>query len=187
LFNHALIHRTAGVNSQSIRAIQTDSICFAEIPNAESLDNLDKKITVMAWVKPMGGNSGLADIITKGDFIALQVSGNKSISWFAGGWGRGSCSAELPENWLNNWHHIAGVADGRSLKIFIDGVESGLVTINPPVNLSSHARWMIGRNEEFPDQRFFNGFINHFKIFVEPLSGAEIISEMQNGSPKKAN
>jgi len=187
LWNNGLIHGRSGDPAPFLQAIKADSICYAVIPNAKSLDNLDERITIMAWVKPTGNNSGLADIITKGDFIALQSSGSKSLSWFAGGWGRGSCSADLPDNWMNNWHHIAGVADGRTLKIYIDGVESGSVTINPPVNLSSPARWMLGRNEEFPDQRFFDGFVNHFKIFVEPLSEAEILSEMQNGNPKKEN
>ena len=187
LLNNGLIYGWAGEISPFLQAFKADSICYVVIPNAKSLDRLDERITVMAWVKPIENNSGLADIITKGDFIALQSSGGKSLSWFAGGWGRGSCSADLPGNWMNNWHHIAGVADGRTLKIYIDGVESGSATINPPVNLSTQARWMLGRNEEFPDQRFFNGFINHFKIFVEPLSEAEIISEMQNGNPKNEN
>ena len=187
LRNDGLICGKASNDYPYLQAVKADSIGYAVIPNANSLDNLDERITIMAWVKPIGNNMGLADIITKGDFMALQSSGNKSLSWFAGGWGRGSCSAEVPGNWMNNWHHIAGVADGKSLKIYIDGVESGSVTLTPPVNLSSRARWMLGRNEEFPDQRFFNGFINHFKIFVEPLSGTEILSEMQIGRPIKEN
>jgi len=187
LSNNCLIHKKLSGISRSLNAIQTDSVCFARIPKAESLDNLDQKITVMAWVKPNGENSGLADIITKGDFIALQAAGNKSLSWFAGGWGRGSCSADLPGNWINNWHHIAGVSDGKRLKIYIDGIESGSFTTDIPVNLSCEATWMLGRNEEFPEQRFFNGFIDHFKIFVEPLTGEEIRAEMQIGTPKREN
>ena len=181
LWNHALLHQKPDDTSHLIQGIQTDSVRFAEFTRAESLDNLRDKITVMAWVKPSSGNGRLSDIITKGDFIALQASGNKSLSWFAGGWGRGSCSAELSDNWINNWHHIAGVADGNYLRLYIDGVESGHVTIDKPANLSSHAKWMIGRNEEFPDQRFFNGIVDHFKIFVEPLTEAEIKEEMKKG------
>jgi len=70
------------------------------------------------------------------------------------------------------------------LKLFIDGVESASLKVNSPVNLSSPARWTIGRNEEFPGQRIFYGFIDHFKIFVEPLTGPEIIKEMQKDKPK---
>jgi putative alpha-1,2-mannosidase len=183
LLNHGIIHG----NKMSLSPAQpfiTDSIRFIEFRNAKSLDNLGEKITVMAWIFPTGQNKGLSDILTKGDFIALQSSGNKSLSFFAGGWGRGSCTVPLPENWVNNWHHVAGVSDGKSLKIFIDGIESGKLMINSSVNLLSKAKWMIGRNEEFPDKRFFNGYVDQFKVFVEPLIGSEIKREMNNSRPK---
>ncbi len=184
LLNHALIHQNAKDPERSIQGIRTDSVHFAEFARAECLDNLRDNITVMAWIKPLPGNRMFSDMIAKGDFIALQISGNNSLSWFAGGWGRGSCSARVPDNWINNWHHIAGVADGKYLRLYIDGIESGHAIIDKPANLSSHSKWMIGRNEEFPDQRFFNGIINHFKIFAEPLTETEIKEEMKKGEMK---
>ena len=140
---------------------------------------MGEKITVMAWIKPLPGNDGMTDILSKGDFIALQTSNNQSLSWFAGGWGRGSCSAKVPANWLNHWHHVAGTANGKILTLVIDGVQQAKVILTTGANLSTTANWLIGRNEEFPDQRFFNGIINHFKIFVEPLSIEEIKAQMK--------
>jgi len=81
---------------------------------------------------------------------------------------------DLPENWVNNWHHLSGVSDGHLLKIFIYGVESRKLLINTPVNLFTPAKWMTGQNEEFPGQRIFNGMIDHFKIFAEPLNSSKI-------------
>ena len=185
LMNHGIAHQEREENDESIQGILTNYVNFAEFPSNATLDNMADKITVMGWVKPTFETSNLSDIITKGDFIALQTSGNKSLSWFAGGWGRGSSSADLPLNWMNNWHHIAGVANGKILKLYIDGVESGSETIDKPANLSCQAKWMIGRNEEFPDQRFFNGIVNHFKIFAEPLTEAEIKTEMRSGRPNQ--
>jgi len=131
----------------------------------------------MAWVFPVR-QRGLSDILSKGDFIAFQESDNEALTFFAGGWGRGTLSVPLPDLWTNHWHHIAGISDGNELKIFIDGNEAGSLTISSPADLSSTARWMIGRNEEFPDQRFFNGKVDHFKVFVEALSQSEIREEM---------
>ena len=182
--NDGVIRNKSFDHITSLSGIQTDSLHYAEFNDGEILNNLEDKITVMAWVKPLPGNDGLSDLITKGDFIALQTSGKNSLSWFAGGWGRGSCSSSLPENWVNTWHHIAGVAEGKNLRLYIDGDLSGSVTLDKPVNLSSHSRWMTGRNEEFPDQRFFNGFIDHFMIFAEPLTEAEIKEEMKKGEMK---
>lgn len=184
LLNHGLAHHQNDDNQTPFQGILTNYESYAEFPGNETIDQLDEKITVMAWIKPALARGSLSDIITKGDFIALQTSENKTISWFAGGWGRGSCSASLPDNWIDNWHHIAGVANGKVLKLYIDGIESGSITLDKTANLSCQARWMIGRNEEFPDQRFFNGYVNHFKIFVEPLTNEEIKSEMLKDSPK---
>ncbi len=182
-----LIFKSDGIHKLNVGSISKKITSYSNsqdselvgFNNNENTDNLETKITVMTWVKATGQSRELMDIITKGDFIVLQANGNRTLSFFAGGWGRGVCTVPLPKNWLDNWHHIAGVSDGYILKIFIDGIESGSLVINEPVSLASSAKWMIGRNEEFPDQRFFKGLIDHFKIFTEPLTGAEIISEMQ--------
>ena len=137
----------------------------------------------MAWIFPNAENKGLTDIITKGDFIVFQARGNRTLSFFAGGWGRGTCTAVLPANWENNWHHITGVSDGNMLRIYIDGTESGSLSIGNSINLSSPLKWNIGRNEEFPNERIFNGFIDHFKVFVEPLTSSDIEKEMDRNRP----
>ncbi len=154
------------------------SLRFVTFSPNRSLDQLQDKLTVMAWVFPVR-QRGLSDILSKGDFIAFQESDNKALTFFAGGWGRGTLSVPLSDDWINHWHHIAGISDGNKLSIYIDGNEAGSLTLPSPGNLSSTARWMIGRNEEFPDQRFFNGKVDHFKVFVEALSLSEIREEMK--------
>ncbi|MBL7965563.1 MAG: GH92 family glycosyl hydrolase [Prolixibacteraceae bacterium] len=181
LSNPGILKRSKG-NESSSGFIKTGASSFVEINYSESLDNFGEKITLMAWVYPTGRES-ISDILSKGDFIVMQTKDNKTLTFFAGGWGRGACTVPLPENWIGNWRHIAGVSDGNFLKIFIDGIESGKLTINSPANLSTRAKWMIGRNEEFPDKRFFNGYVDQFKVFVEPLTGSEIKIEMNASRP----
>jgi len=183
LSNRGFIIRENVVTPPSSGFFKTDTNCFVELKNSTSLDNLGWKITVMAWIFPLNDNKGLTDIITKGDFIVFQSRGDRTLSFFAGGWGRGSCNSALPANWVNNLHHIAGVSDGNMLKIFIDGKESGSLFIGESMNLSSPLKWNIGRNEEFPNERIFNGFIDHFKVFVEPLTSSEIKKEMDRNRP----
>jgi len=181
LSNHGLVRRS-GENQQASGVIETGDNCFVEINNSESLDRWKEKITVMAWAYPTGRES-ISDILSKGDFIVMQTKNNRTLSFFAGGWGRGECITSLPENWLNNWHHIAGVSDGNNLKIFIDGIEIANQFVGVPVNLSTSAKWTVGRNEEFPEQRFFKGYIDQFKVFTEPLSLHEINQEMGSHPP----
>ncbi len=152
------------------------TIQYVQFQNAPSLDELEEEITVMAWVLP-GKQNGMADIVTKGDFIVFQQTG-RNLSFFAGGWGQGSCDVPLPKDWENKWHHIAGVCKGRLYTVYIDGIKAGSFEIDRAVNLSTSLRWVLGGNEEFPDQRYFNGKINGFKVFASALSAEDIKEEM---------
>jgi len=140
---------------------------------------MGETITMLLWVLPIGKNDGLVDLFTKGDYHVLQVAGNKQLTFFAGGWGRGECGAPSPANWFNNWHHLAGVCDGNSLKVYIDGALKGTTRLPDRINLSVPNKWTIGRNEEFPGQRIFDGYMDHIKIFAAPLSANEIMAIMK--------
>ena len=183
LSNHGYIVRTSGINQTPSGFLKTDKNSFIEFKNSASLDNFGDKITVMAWINPSEMSRGLTDIITKGDFIVFQARGN-TISFFAGGWGRGSCTVMLPDNWTNNWHHIAGVSDGNLLTIYIDGREMGSAYVNSSANLSSQGIWTVGRNYEFPGERIFNGLADHIKIFAGSLTSSEIVKEMKRELPQ---
>lgn len=147
---------------------------FLEVPNAPSLDKLGQTITIMAWVYPQGKETGLTDMLTKGDTHVLQMNNNETLTFFAGGWGRGDCTVKLPANWKQNWHHVAGVCNSNVLFVYIDGKLAGTSMVEGPVNLSVSNKWQIGRNEEFPSERVFHGYMDGIKVFAQPLSAAEI-------------
>jgi hypothetical protein len=148
--------------------------CFVEVPNAPSLDVMGNTLTMMAWVYPMGNDRGLIDMVTKGDSHVLQTENGKTLTFFAGGWGRGDVTVPVPDNWKDHWHHIAGVCYGDSLKLYIDGVLKGTTIVSDNVNLSGINKWTLGRNEEFPSARIFNGYMDKVKVFAAPLSEKEI-------------
>jgi hypothetical protein len=147
---------------------------YIEVPNAPALDSMGETLTMMAWVYPTERGDGLVDIFTKGDNHVLQVGGNRTLTFFAGGWGRGDCTVDLPSDWWGHWHHIAGVCEGTILKVYIDGALKGTSTVDGRVNLSVNNKWTLGRNEEFPGQRVFNGYIDGAKVFTEALTEDEI-------------
>src|SRR5690606_24682369 len=133
---------------------------------------------MMAWVKPTAAASGLVDLFTKGDAHVLQVVNRKTLNFFAGGWGRGECSAPLPDSWLHHWHHIAGVCDGVSLRLYVDGVLKAVTPLSEKGIGDVHSHWSMGRNEEFPSARIFNGYMKDIKLFAAPLSAEEVQAEM---------
>jgi hypothetical protein len=113
-------------------------------------------------------------MITKGDSHVLQVSDHKTLTFFAGGWGRGDCTVNLPADWNNKWHHIAGVCSGKTLYLYIDGVLAGTMVVETSANLSINNKWTLGRNEEFPSERIFHGYMDKVEIYKEPLTADEI-------------
>lgn len=148
--------------------------CFVEVPNSSNLDEMGETLTIMAWLYPGGNEQGLVDIFTKGDNHVLQVTDGKTLTFFAGGWGRGDCTVNLPEDWKQNWHHIAGVCKGNSLFLYIDGALKGTTVMEEVVNLSNTNKWTLGRNEEFPSGRIYNGYLDKAKVFKAALSAEEI-------------
>jgi putative alpha-1,2-mannosidase len=173
--NDANIIHPKTIELESGKMILLGDHCFVEVPNGPSLDNLGQTITMMAWVYPEGKETGLVDMLTKGDTHVLQMIDNKALTFFAGGWGRGDCTVNLPTNWKQNWHHIAGVCNGNLLSVYIDGKLAGTSTAEGPVNLSVANKWQIGRNEEFPSERIFHGYMDGIKVFAQPLSATGIL------------
>ena len=147
---------------------------YVEVENSPSLDEMGETLTMAAWVYPEEKGEAIVDILTKGDHHVLQVKDNQRLSFFAGGWGRGDCTVDLPADWFGHWHHIAGVCTGNGLKLYIDGKLKGSTKLDQRVDLSGTNKWVLGRNEEFPGQRIFKGRLDKVEVWAEPLGDADI-------------
>lgn len=172
-FNNNGLVIGAGSAAPEGRLLLGDS-CYVEVPASANLDKLEESITMMAWVYPEGKETGLVDLLTKGDSHVLQTTDHKTLTFFAGGWGRGDVTVKVPENWKQQWHHIAGVCKGDSLSLYIDGKLFGAAKVDGVVNLSVGNTWQIGRNEEFPAERIFHGSMDGVKVYEQALSSAEV-------------
>jgi putative alpha-1,2-mannosidase len=142
---------------------------YLEVPNSRSLDEMGTTLTMMISVFQTEPQTGLVDIFSKGDNHVLQLVDGKSLSFFAGGWGRGDITVPLPDNWLRQWHHITGVCDNEGLKLYIDGELKGTTKLETPVSLSNGNKWTLGRNEEFPGTRIFKGYLKDAKVYAAPI------------------
>ena len=182
LMNHGII-QTANIGSPDFTGFDESS--FIEIKNNPSFSVLNNNITMMAWVKLSEQEKYPVSIITQGDHNVIQLNKN-DIEFFAGGWGRGACTVNISSNFFEGWHHLAGVAEGLSLKFYIDGELMQTVPLDNLASLVSRANWNLGRNEEFPGKRIFTGKMNGVKIFAAALSQEEII-EFINTEKKQLN
>ena len=150
---------------------------YIRIAGNPGLGDLGERLTMMLWVYPEEAHKGLVDIFTNGDNHVLQVVDGRQLTFFAGGWGRGDNTVDLPADWVGHWHLIAGVCGADGLRVYIDGALKGFTPLEKSVHLfGGDNSWIIGRNEEFPGQRIFTGYVRRPRIFQEALSGEDILS-----------
>jgi putative alpha-1,2-mannosidase len=178
--NHGIV-KTSGLNNTDFFGFDEDS--YVEIKNSPSFSILKNEITMMAWVKLSETKDYPVSIITQGDHNVIQLNKNE-IEFFAGGWGRGACSLILQDDFIEGWHHLAGVADGVSLNFYVDGKLMQTETLDNNASLQSRTNWNLGRNEEFPGTRIFMGKMDGVKIFATALSQNEI-TEIVNKEKKE--
>jgi len=150
---------------------------YIGIAGSPSLGDLGERLTMLLWVYPEEKHGGLVDIFTNGDNHVLQVVDGRQLTFFAGGWGRGDNTVDLPADWVGHWHLIAGVCGVDGLRVYIDGEQKGFTPLEKSVHLfGGDNSWIIGRNEEFPGQRIFVGNVRRPRIFQEALSGEDILT-----------
>jgi putative alpha-1,2-mannosidase len=175
--NIALINGPTEPGAPAGKPVLLGDQSFVEVANSASLDQMGESLSMMCWVLPKEGNSiGLVDMFTKGDHHVLQTNNNKTLTFFAGGWGRGDITVDLPANWMDQWHHLAGVCARDILYLYIDGKLAAQTKVDGVVNLSADSKWQVGRNEEFPSERIFHGYIDQVKVYGQALSSEEISS-----------
>lgn len=63
----------------------------------------------------------------------------------------------------SNWHHLAFVRNGNSMKIYIDGINDGTGDVTGISVYDSSFKFAIGRPGEF-NGAYFNGWIDEFRF-----------------------
>ena len=64
---------------------------------------------------------------------------------------------------LNTWVHVAGVRDGATLRIYVNGVQAGTDNITTLTVNTSTGRFVVGGSGDNPGQ-YFNGYIDDFRF-----------------------
>jgi hypothetical protein len=170
-----MIHIVGGLAANDGPGFAVGRDKYLWVDGSRSLDDLGERLTMGVWVCPEGVKHGLVDIFTNGDTHVLQIGDGRTLTFFAGGWGRGDCTVDLPADWVHHWHYLVGVCDPGGLKLYIDGQLRGTTPFEKGVHLfGGNNTWMLGRNEEFPGERIFEGQVDRPAIYQSALSAAAI-------------
>jgi YD repeat-containing protein len=93
------------------------------VPNSASL-NVTGALTVEGWFKVTDTNSNMPIAGTQngsGGYILLANAGMPQFYITQGGVGSDFAIAWPPNITPNEWHHMAGVADGAQIRVYLDG------------------------------------------------------------------
>ena len=64
---------------------------------------------------------------------------------------------------INDWHHVAGVRDGNTLRLYINGVQVGTQSFSGTIYNNTTDALFIG-DVESDDNKIFNGFISNVRL-----------------------
>ncbi len=164
---------------------------FLDLGSPAGLD-ISGNLTLSAWVR-VRSTDGFRNIVAHGwhhlpnEELALRVQDNIELvvqpaplyGFVAWDGEDHAAVVVIPEGDVDSWHHVAGVYDGASYRLYRDGqlvAEQPDVTAPMPVEEA----WAVGSRgmpHEMPDAydpRYFDGMIDEVRIYGRALSDAEV-------------
>jgi hypothetical protein len=164
---------------------------FLDLGNPPGLD-IKGPVTLAAWVRPRA-TDGLRNIVVHGwhrqpdQELVLRVQDNIDtviqplplygfVAWDGSNHG---AVAPIPEGDVDAWHHLCGVYDGTSYRLYRDGeIIAEQADAVAPVRVDE--AWAIGARgmpnptqPETYDPRYFDGMIDDVRIYGRALSHEE--------------
>ena len=179
---------------------------WVEVYNDPALDVSERALTIEAWVYPRGWNGSANPIVTKGDdqYGLAQVD-QQHLEFYIQDALRVAVRVRTPGDWNYNWHHVAGVYDGQSLTLYVDGKALGTTshTYGLEIDNSDTSDWSdlakdgyidpspypvnIGRNAEVHREQFAgfisNAIIDEVRIYDIALTTEELSKHPTSAQP----
>ncbi len=156
----------------------TNYISVAASTGALDIDS--NPVTIEAWIKPDAVSSTYG-IATRGlsgtNGYCLRIA---SSVLSLGGQGGGNMSATTTLK-TGVWYHVAGVTNGASSVLYLNGDSDGTGTVNV---VASTANFLIGAIRNSGDtgyQNFFDGIIDEVRVYNVARTAAEIFEDYQAG------
>ncbi|MFZ4561190.1 MAG: LamG-like jellyroll fold domain-containing protein, partial [Saprospiraceae bacterium] len=166
---------------------------YVSVPDASSLDFTDA-FTLEAWINPSNyatnaenyGNGVVSKcrddgigysigILPDGKLFGLLNNNTSNQAVFSSG--------VVP---LNTWSHIAGVFNGSSMTIYLNGTQVGQITFSAMTLLNSSQPLAIGSMGPALGDWLFKGKIDEVRVWNTARSQAQISSNMNKGVAAQA-
>ena len=150
---------------------------WVEVHRHPATDLVTDQLTAAVWVYPRPWN-GHGPLLTKGSRqFGLVQKDAATLEFYVTTSGRVAATAPVPRDWVGRWHQVAGVYDGKSVQLVIDGAVvdtqpcTGVLIRTPsPIN--------VGRSADIHGQehpgRISNAVFDRVRIFPRALGLADL-------------
>lgn len=155
---------------------------FVIIPVKPAM-NVTSNLTIEAWIKP-AKSTGVQDVVSKSAAAASNsyifprtINGWTTIEFLLNINGAGWRTLRIPygADKLNAWHHVAATYDGYTMRIYIDGVQSGSLNFSGTITVNNNP---LALGNQAGLGEYYGGAVDEVRIFNRALSGCEISSSM---------
>ncbi|NQU54120.1 MAG: DUF4981 domain-containing protein [Bacteroidetes bacterium] len=147
---------------------------WVEFYRDPSLDIIGKELSIGFWVKPFEIPQANT-FITKGKFqYGIRMSNPETLEFYIHSEKRISAQTKVEPNFYENWHHIAGIYNGKELQLFMDDKLVAKTRFDDNIS-STPFPLCIGREAESQDQGEYSGrmskmVIDDVKVFDKAVS-----------------
>ena len=167
---------TAGKNGNALSFNGTTS--WVTVADANALD-LTTAVTLEAWVNPTT-LTGWRTVIIKESPSALAYSlyANDNSPWPAATINTGGIDRSVPGTAqipLNTWTHLAMTYDGAALRLYVNGVQAGVLNMTGSM-ITTTSPLRIGGNAPWGER--FAGIIDDVRVYNRALTATEISQDM---------
>ena len=144
-----------------------------EVPDSKTFAEITTAVTMEAWVNPANLSAwmsfGVKGDITYGMFINPAAYVRMHYS--------GGTTLDTPANTIkaNEWTHVVGTYDGKTVMIYLNGVKQAEVKASAAIPASA-ATYVIGGTQESRD--WFSGMIDEVKVYSRGLTEDEVKKSM---------
>jgi uncharacterized protein (DUF362 family) len=154
---------------------------YVEVPDDPSLNSAGP-ITIEAWIKPSGDPVEYSEIVDKeGSWgYSFILNDNRLLHlWVGDGadWTNAVGTTVLQDD---SWYYVAGVSDGDSIRVYVNGVQDGTATAQGPPGSTAGVPLRIGRGNGAL-LRWFNGIIDEVRFSNRALTPSEIAANYAGG------
>ncbi len=166
-----LVRSPEWVDGKLGKALKFDSAKTqkVEIQNSDSFGEITTAVTMVAWVNPANFSAwfsfGVKGDITYGMFISSSANVRMHYS--------GGSTLDTAANTVkaNEWTHVVGTYDGKTVKIYLNGELKAEVNANIAIPANANT-FVIGGTQESRD--WFAGMIDEYKVYNRGVTADEV-------------